>query len=74
MVVAIRTRQRQHGFQHMGCHERGFLTTGWPPSRCRRPASHAKTCHTAYHGDLTGEYGVGSGELAGAYSWKWTLD
>lgn len=56
MVLAISTRQSQHGFQHLGGHEHGFLTTGWPPSRCRGLASHAATCHTAYHGELAGEH------------------
>lgn len=33
IVVAIKTRQHQHGCQHLGGHERGCLTVGWPQSR-----------------------------------------
>lgn len=69
MVVAIKTRQRQHGFQHMGGHERGILTTGWRPSRCRKPDSHAETCRTTYHGNLTEKYGERGGELLVGLHW-----
>lgn len=68
MVLAISTRQSQHGFQHLGGHEHGFLTTGWPPSRCRGLASHAATCHTAYHGELAGEHSAA--QRSAAQAWR----